>query len=104
DLILSVGGDGTFLEVARYALDTPVLGVNSDPERSTAFFCAAKRSTIQSHLEALLAGHVHEVRLARLQVSVNDRLLPYYALNDLLPPPPHPARNAFLSLTSRHCQ
>ena len=30
DLLLSVGGDGTFLEVARYALDTPVLGVNSD--------------------------------------------------------------------------
>src|SRR5215510_9154592 len=61
DLLLSVGGDGTFLEVARYALDTPVLGVNSDPERSTAFFCAANRSTIRSHLEALLTGHMHEV-------------------------------------------
>ena len=35
DLVLSVGGDGTFLEVARHAPDVPILGVNSDPERST---------------------------------------------------------------------
>jgi NAD+ kinase len=91
DLVLSVGGDGTFLEVARYALDLPVLGVNSDPERSTAFFCAANRSTIRAHLEALLAGNVGEVRLARLQVTINDRPLPYYALNDLLVAHANPA-------------
>lgn len=91
DLVLSVGGDGTFLEVARYALDLPVLGVNSDPERSTAFFCAANCTTIHSHLEALLAGKVGEMRLARLQVAINDRPLPYYALNDLLVAHANPA-------------
>ena len=99
DVLLSVGGDGTFLELARYALDTPVLGVNSDPERSTAFFCAANRSTIRAHLEALLAGKVHEVRLARLQVAINDRPLPYYALNDLLMAHANPA--AMTSYTLR---
>jgi NAD+ kinase len=91
DLVLSVGGDGTFLEVARYAGDLPILGVNSDPERSTAFFCAANRGTIRPHLEALLAGKVGEVLLARMQVTINDRLLPYYALNDLLVAHANPA-------------
>ena len=91
NLVLSVGGDGTFLEVARYAGDLPILGVNSDPERSTAFFCAANRSTIRPHLEALMAGKVGEVRLARMQVTINDRLLPYYALNDLLVAHANPA-------------
>jgi NAD+ kinase len=91
DLVLSVGGDGTFLEVARYASDLPILGVNSDPERSTAFFCAANRSTIRPHLEALMAGKVGEVLLARMQVTINDRLLPYYALNDLLVAHANPA-------------
>jgi NAD+ kinase len=91
DLVLSVGGDGTFLEVARYAGNLPILGVNSDPERSTAFFCAADRSTIRPQLEALLAGKVAEVRLARMQVTINDRLLPYYALNDLLVAHANPA-------------
>lgn len=84
DLLLSVGGDGTFLEVARYTIDTPVLGVNSDPSRSTAFFCAGDRHNIQQRLEALLAGRLRTVQLARLQVSINDTPLPYCALNDLL--------------------
>ena len=91
DLVLSVGGDGTFLEVARYAGDLPILGVNSDPARSTAFFCAANGSTIRAHLEALVAGKVGEVGLARMQVAINDRLLPYYALNDLLVAHANPA-------------
>ena len=91
NLVLSVGGDGTFLEVARYAGDLPILGVNSDPERSTAFFCAANRSTIRPHLEALMAGKVGEVLLARMQVTINDRLLPYYVLNDLLVAHANPA-------------
>lgn len=91
DLLLSVGGDGTFLELARHTLDTPMLGVNSDPERSTAFFCAANRSTIRSYLEAVLAGKVREVRLARMRITINDRPLPYYALNDLLVAHANPA-------------
>jgi NAD+ kinase len=84
DVLLSVGGDGTFLEVARCALDMPVLGVNSDPQRSTAFFCAADRQHIQRRLEELLAGTLSEVHLTRLQASINGVILPYYALNDLL--------------------
>ncbi len=41
DLVISVGGDGTFLE-ASHAVPPgiPMLGVNSDPERSTGFFSA----------------------------------------------------------------
>lgn len=84
DLVLSVGGDGTFLEVARHTGTTPILGVNSDPQRSTAFFCAADRSNIRQRLAELLAGTLREVRLARMQASLNDDPLPYYGLNDLL--------------------
>jgi NAD+ kinase len=91
DVLLSVGGDGTFLEVARYVYDTPVLGVNSDPQRSTAIFCAADRQTVQQRLEALLAGTLPEVRLARLQATMNDTLLPHLALNDLLVAHANPA-------------
>jgi NAD+ kinase len=91
DLLLSVGGDGTFLEVARYTVDTPVLGVNSDPQRSTAFFCAAERLNIQQRLKALLTGRLPKVRLARLQASINGAPLPYLALNDLLVAQANPA-------------
>jgi NAD+ kinase len=39
----------------------------------------------------MMAGKVGEVRLARMQVTMNDRLLPYYALNDLLVAHANPA-------------
>ena len=84
DLLCSVGGDGTFLEVARHSVSTPVLGINSDPQRSVALFCAADQETVQSRLEAVVTGKLHEVRLARLQVSVNGIPVGYYALNDML--------------------
>ena len=84
DLLCSVGGDGTFLEVARHSVTTPVLGINSDPQRSIALFCAADQQTVQIRLEAALAGQLHEVRLARIQATVNGEPLGYHALNDLL--------------------
>lgn len=84
DLVLSVGGDGTLLEVSRYAGDTPVLGVNSDPIRSTAFFCAADRATIDQRFGDLLSDALALTSLTRLQLAINDQVLPFYALNDLL--------------------
>lgn len=84
DLLISVGGDGTFLELARYTKTLPILGVNSDPARSTAFFCGANGQTVQPCLEALLSDTLPEVRLARLAVLLNDKALPYEGLNDLL--------------------
>lgn len=84
DVILSVGGDGTLLEVSRYAGDIPVLGVNSDPSRSTAFFCAADRTTIGQRLGDLLNDALALTPLTRLQLAINDQVLPFYALNDLL--------------------
>lgn len=84
DLLCSVGGDGTFLEVARHSVATPVLGINSDPQRSIALFCAADQDTVRKCLEAILSGELHEVRLARLQVTINGEPLDFCALNDLL--------------------
>lgn len=91
DLLCSVGGDGTFLEVARYTDKLPVLGVNSDPERSTAYFCAADRHSIEASLRSLLDGSLSLVSLARLQVTLNDQTLPVSALNDILVAHTNPA-------------
>src|SRR3989338_10354630 len=56
DLVIAVGGDGTFLHAARSITHAPILGVNSDPARSEAAFCAATRRTFPRLVRQGLAG------------------------------------------------
>ena len=84
DLVVTVGGDGTFLQAARSVARTPILGVNADPARSEAVFCAASRSTFARMCRAALAGRLPELRLYRLRLSLNGTPLPHRALNDAL--------------------
>ena len=83
-LVVSVGGDGTFLQAARSVGRTPILGVNSDPKRSEAVFCAATRRTFADLCRLALHGRLPELRLFRLRVELNGRPLAHRALNDVL--------------------
>ncbi|MBI2104452.1 MAG: NAD(+)/NADH kinase [Candidatus Omnitrophica bacterium] len=83
-LVVSVGGDGTFLQAARSVMRTPILGVNSDPLRSEAVFCAATRRTFPRLMRLALQGRLPALRLHRLQVRLNGRPLALRALNDVL--------------------
>ncbi|PKQ17899.1 MAG: NAD(+) kinase [Actinobacteria bacterium HGW-Actinobacteria-8] len=84
DLVVSVGGDGTFLHVARALGDQPLLGVNSSPSTSLGHYCAATAESFSRQLAAALAGTLRESELVRIAVTVDGRALPFTALNDAL--------------------
>ncbi len=84
DFVVSVGGDGTFFQAARHLSDTPILGVNSDPARSEAVFCAATRHTFPRMLAQALDGRLPMAQLYRLHLAVNGEELPQRAVNDVL--------------------
>jgi NAD+ kinase len=84
DLVLSVGGDGTFLEAARRTGGEPILGVNSDPAHSVGRFCTADRRSFPELLERVLVGRARIRRLARLAMKLNGRPLGAPVLNDVL--------------------
>ncbi len=84
DLVVAIGGDGTFLQAARSVSRVPILGVNSDPARSEAVFCAANRRTFPALCRRALDGRLRALSLYRLAVWLNGRLLPQRALNDVL--------------------
>jgi len=90
DLVVSVGGDGTFLE-ASHAVpsDVPMLGVNSDPERSTGFFSATDAGGIREFIANL--AHQPRTVIDRLQVLVDGHEAGPPALNDVLFAHPNPA-------------
>ncbi len=82
DLLISVGGDGTLLELSHYVTSTPILGVNSNPQRSVGFFTTATEETIEESIANL--DTLPKTKLSRLQVTRNDETLPQLVLNDLL--------------------
>lgn len=84
DLVISVGGDGTFLQAAFAIGHTPILGVNSDPQRSEAVFCAATPRTFPRLIRQVLAGRLKAMNLYRLETRLNGGRLRPLALNDVL--------------------
>lgn len=84
DLIFSVGGDGTFLDAAKYVKDKMILGVNSDTSHSVGSFCVAQRKNFDSILQKVLAGNFKTKKLNRLQIKVNQKVWPHPILNDIL--------------------
>lgn len=83
DLIVTVGGDGTFLSASHHVLDVPVLGVVSS-DSSVGHFCGGHADNIQALLEDVLRGRVRPIRLQRLQVTLGDQVVPELALNEVL--------------------
>lgn len=84
DLVISLGGDGTFFAAARYLKDTPILGINSDPANSLGLWTCADRTDFREPLEGALAGAIRPTRIHRLVLSINGRPVREQAFNDVL--------------------
>ena len=86
DLIVSVGGDGTFLESARGAVGQILLGVNSDPQRSVGRFCAARDETFLEMFNEISTGKALIKKFPRIKLMFrnNGRKLNLNVLNDIL--------------------
>jgi NAD+ kinase len=85
DLVITVGGDGTLLAASHgIGSGVPLLGVNSAPNHSVGFFCAAKKGSVRETLAAALSGTLHRAELARMRVQLNGRGLHERVLNEAL--------------------
>lgn len=99
DLVISVGGDGTLLDVARYRLDhTPLLGINSDPRSSIGALCGGVVGQLPAIIKGLRQGSVRPRRLTRLQVLVDGEDVLGPCLNDVLFCHPCPANQTRFQL------
>jgi NAD+ kinase len=84
DLIISVGGDGTFLDASHAVFDLPVLGVNSSSSSSFGHFCLAKKETFAATLDAIEAGQLSPLEILRLEVYINGEPVRELVLNEVL--------------------
>ena len=91
DLLISVGGDGTFLELARAARSQWILGINSDPFRSVGSFCPVSAASFARFFKELQQGRRKITPLYRIVVTRNGRPISIPILNDLLVTDQRPA-------------
>lgn len=82
DLVVTVGGDGTFLEGARMLKRQIIIGVNSDPTWSVGRFCCATSETFRSILSNLLKHKTDILQFPRLELRVAGKR--FNVLNDFL--------------------
>jgi NAD+ kinase len=82
DLVITVGGDGTFLDVSHFINDeTPILGINSNPSKSVGFFCSITSAGLKEVIK-----NIHETKrtkLNRLKIIRNGEEIKELALNDV---------------------
>lgn len=79
-MVVTVGGDGTFLSAShRVPTSVPIIGVNSDPETSRGCLCSATSDTL---IDVIMGGR--RVSITRLQVMIDGELVSNRVLNEAL--------------------
>lgn len=76
DLIIIVGGDGTFLRTAHFFKDQLILGVNSYPAEKEGFFMRSTKEDFKQKLDKIIAGNFKVQKLIRAGCRVNGYELP----------------------------
>ena len=83
-LVISVGGDGTFLEASRQLKKQMILGVNSDKNHSVGKLCVSDGPHFKKHLDKILRGKFKIKPLRRVKIIFNGKALNFFVLNDVL--------------------
>ena len=102
DLIVTVGGDGTFLWASKLTNgDTPIVGINSAPDSSVGYYTCTSLEGISSLVHDLHEGsagmgmYSNTYRVVkRIQVAINGTVVNDRVLNDVLFAAEHSAGTA----------
>lgn len=84
DLVISVGGDGTFLDAAKKIKNKLLLGINSDIDRSVGRFCCANKVNFEKIIDLIIRGKFKPTIINRMEISFNDKKIETQILNDIL--------------------
>lgn len=83
DLIITFGGDGTFIKAANLIEDAFILGVNSAPETSEGALTSIIQGEFLDMLPALASKTYPILKRQRAIVILNGRVLEEHALNEV---------------------
>lgn len=82
DLVIAVGGDGTFLRAAQFTDKQMLFGVNSDVKNKEGFFMKSDKSNFEKKLKNIINNKFKIKKLPRLEAYVNNKRIEALALNE----------------------
>ncbi len=83
DIVIAVGGDGTFLFAGHYLPEgIPLLGMNADIATKEGYFLPFTKETIGRAIEKAAQGTLKCIELSTLEASINGKKIPLVALNE----------------------
>lgn len=82
DLIITVGGDGTFIRASHFIQDAFIIGINSEPKTSEGAWISIKANEIKK-IEEIFKGKFNTRKVNRINVLRNGVLLDSHALNEV---------------------
>lgn len=82
DVVIVLGQDGLVANVAKYAGDQPLLGVNPDPARFDGILLPWQPSEVRAAVSAVLEGQAAARSVTLAEAFLNDRQT-LFAFNDL---------------------
>jgi NAD+ kinase len=85
DLVIAIGGDGTFLSASHFIENTPILGVNSDTERSEGALTTTNITKLNKKIKQILKNKVRIKNYTREKIIIyqkNKKIETENALNE----------------------
>ena len=82
DLVITVGGDGTFIRTSHHVDNIPILGINLVPDKSEGFHTSLNPENLYL-LKKILNGDYKIEEIQRIKVILNDQILKEHALNEV---------------------
>jgi NAD+ kinase len=82
DLVISVGGDGTFIRVSHFLDEQYILGINSEPSSSEGALCSIDCTELKK-IRKVISGAFEVKKRNRVQVRINGELIEKKALNEI---------------------
>lgn len=101
DLMVAVGGDGTFLDASHFVDEIPLLGVNSSSSSSFGHFCMANEKNLSRVLDDIESGAIEPRKILRLELTLNGSPLPELVLNEVLVSHSNPAATSRYFIEAR---
>ena len=82
DLVIAVGGDGTFLRASQFISKQPIFGVNADVKNKEGFFMQTNKRNFELNFRRVIKNNFKIRQFPRLEAYVDGRKIESLALNE----------------------